>query len=109
MARTQQDEATFALRRAEVVDAAAALLAERDVDGVSMRAIAASIGQSRMTPYHYFQNKEQILGAVRAHSFRRLTDYLDEASDGIDSLSSVCALRCSPSSILVLPSRIVTG
>ena len=84
MARTQQNAATVAERRAEVVGAAAALLAERDIDGISMRAIAAAIGQSRMTPYHYFQNKEKILGAVKAHAFRRLTDYLDEASSGID-------------------------
>ena len=85
MTRTQQSDAAFAERRAEVVGAAAVLLAERDVDGVSMRAIAAAIGQSRMTPYHYFQNKDQILGAVKAHSFRRLTDYLDQAGAGIDS------------------------
>jgi AcrR family transcriptional regulator len=80
MARPAQTDAEFAARRSEVVDAATNLLTEFDVEGVSMRAIAAAIECSRMTPYHYFENKEQILQAVRANSFRRLTNHLDAAT-----------------------------
>ena len=63
---------------------ATSLLTEFDAEGVSMRAIAAAIGCSRMAPYHYFENKEQILQAVRANSFRRLTKHLDAATVGLD-------------------------
>jgi AcrR family transcriptional regulator len=56
------------LRRAErydaLVDAAAVLVAEGDVDAVSMEAVAARARVSRPLVYKYFANRHELLAAV---------------------------------------------
>jgi AcrR family transcriptional regulator len=56
------------LRRAErydaLVDAAAELVAERDVEAVSMEAVAARAGVSRPLVYKHFPNRHELLAAV---------------------------------------------
>ena len=56
------------LRRAErydvLVDAAAELVAEHDVEAVSMEAVAARAGVSRPLVYKHFPNRHELLAAV---------------------------------------------
>jgi len=46
--------------------------AEFGYAGVTLRALAAELGCSPMTPYRYFQNKDGIFEAVRSAGFGRL-------------------------------------
>jgi len=81
------------LRRAErhdaLVAAAAALVAERDVDAVSMEAVAARAGVSRPLVYKHFANRHELLAAV----YRREATALDaeivravQAAEGFDPI-----------------------
>ena len=62
------DVPTPRLRRAErhdaLVDAAAELVSERDVEAVSMDAVAARAGVSRPLVYKHFPNRHELLAAV---------------------------------------------
>ena len=44
-----------------------------------MRQLAAELGVSPMTPYRYFQDKEDILAAVRTNGFNRFAQALETA------------------------------
>ena len=50
-------------------------------EGVTIRALAAEIGCSPMTPYSYFRDKEEIFAAVRAAAFERLADACEKAAE----------------------------
>lgn len=52
-------------RRAEILDAAAGLFADRGVQEVSMAQIAESAGVAKGLPYHYFDSKDELLAALR--------------------------------------------
>ena len=53
--------------------------AEHGPESVTMRQLAADLGCSPMTPYRYFKDKDEILGAVRAAAFDRFADALEQA------------------------------
>ena len=57
--------------RAELCRVAERLFAENGYEGVTMRALAGELGCSAMTPYRYFENKDEILAAVRTQAFLR--------------------------------------
>ncbi len=57
------------------------LFAEKGYDGVTMRALAADLGCSPMTPYRYFENKDEIFEAVRHAGFERFAVALEAARD----------------------------
>jgi AcrR family transcriptional regulator len=63
--------------RARLCDAAARLYVAEGEAGLSMRRLAAEVGCSAMAPYRYFEDKEQLLAAVRAAAFGRLADALE--------------------------------
>ena len=50
--------------RTDLLRAASALFAEGGVDAVSVRAVAARVGVSAMTPYRYFASKTELLGGL---------------------------------------------
>ena len=60
--------------RQKLCDLALKAFAERGLDGISLRGLAAEAGCSRTTPYRYFKNKADILAAVRQSEFQRLAD-----------------------------------
>jgi AcrR family transcriptional regulator len=68
--------------RERLCEAAARLFAERGPDAVTMRQLAAELGVSPMTPYRYFEDKDDILAAVRANGFNRFAEALEKARDG---------------------------
>lgn len=51
-----------------------------------MRQIASALNVSAMTPYHYFQDKDDILAAVRARGFERFATALESASQRAEDL-----------------------
>ena len=58
---TETDVADF---RERLCVAAERLFAEKGPDAVTMRQLASELGVSPMTPYRYFQDKDDILAAV---------------------------------------------
>jgi AcrR family transcriptional regulator len=67
--------------RQRATGAAMHLFAEQGYDGVTMRALAAALDVSAMTPYRYFAGKEALFALVRAEAFRRFADVLQGALD----------------------------
>lgn len=76
---SESDVADF---RERLCEAAERLFAERGPDAVTMRQLAAELGVSPMTPYRYFEDKDDILAAVRANGFNRFAEALEVARDG---------------------------
>lgn len=72
-------EADVADFRERLCEAAEKLFAEKGPDAVTMRQLAAELGVSPMTPYRYFEDKDDILAAVRANGFNRFADALEAA------------------------------
>ena len=70
--------------RDRIREVAARLFAEAGYPAVTLRAIAAEVGCSPMTPYRYFQGKEEIFAVVRAEAFRRFADAQERGIRGID-------------------------
>jgi AcrR family transcriptional regulator len=60
--------------RGKAVAAATRLFAERGYRGVTLRSLAKELGVSPMTPYRYFENKEELFAMVRTEAFRRFAD-----------------------------------
>ena len=69
--------------RDRAVRAAFHLFATNGYAAVTMRNVAAAVGCSAMTPYRYFENKEEIFALVRAEAFRRFSAAQEEAVAGI--------------------------
>jgi AcrR family transcriptional regulator len=65
--------------REQLCEVAERLFAERGYRGVTLRALAAELGVSPMTPYRYFRDKDDIFAAVRAAGFRRFADAQEAA------------------------------
>jgi AcrR family transcriptional regulator len=73
---TETDVADF---RERLCAAAERLFAEKGPDAVTMRQLAAELGVSPMTPYRYFQDKDDILAAVRTNGFTQFAEALEAA------------------------------
>jgi AcrR family transcriptional regulator len=65
--------------RARAAAVAERLLATRGPDAVTMRELARALGVSAMTPYRYFQDKDEILAVARAAALDRLAAALEAA------------------------------
>ena len=76
---TDTDVADF---RDRLCAAAERLFAEQGPDAVTMRQLAAELGVSPMTPYRYFEDKNDILASVRATGFTRFAEALETARNG---------------------------
>jgi AcrR family transcriptional regulator len=70
--------------KARLCAAAERRFAEGGVESVSMRQLAADLGCSPMTPYRYFQDKDDILAAVRTAAFDRFAAALEAAGAGVE-------------------------
>lgn len=65
-------------RKEQILDVAAALFGERGFEAVSLADIAAAVGLSKTTLYHYFERKEQILGTLIVATIRQLNEFIAE-------------------------------
>ncbi len=81
MPRVLTEEAVGEFRE-KLIDAAERLFAQRGLEAVTLRQLAAEIGVSPMTPYRYFADKNAILAAVRARAFTRHAEALEAAWEG---------------------------
>jgi AcrR family transcriptional regulator len=68
------------LRRA-LIDAALALIAEKDVASLSLREVARQAGVSHAAPYRHFVDKEALLAAVAEEGFIEFAHYLTQARE----------------------------
>lgn len=64
--------------RQEIIDVTRKLIAEKGVDGISMRAIAKAIDYSPAGLYEYFDSKEDIICEVIAAGHHRMYDFLGQ-------------------------------
>jgi AcrR family transcriptional regulator len=76
---TERDVQKF---RDELTGVATRLFAEHGFGGVTMRALARELGCSPMTPYRYFENKDEVFHAVRTAAFRRLGERIGTVAEG---------------------------
>jgi AcrR family transcriptional regulator len=75
-------------RRREILDAAAALLAERSWDGFAMRHVATRAGLSAGAVYQYFEGKREIFAALYAERLaQELTVVEASGDDDLDALA----------------------
>jgi len=63
-----------------ILTEALALLEERGVEGVTMRALAGRLRVDPMAPYHYFPDKDAILRAAAAQAYSELRPAVDRGS-----------------------------
>ena len=94
-ARGFQDRAErTAETEAAIVGAARNLLAEGGLDALSMRVVADRVGLSATAIYHYFENKDALVGRVVSDGYRRFGEYALSAADrhARGSLERVIAL-----------------
>jgi AcrR family transcriptional regulator len=82
---TETDVADF---RERLCEAAERLFAEKGPDAVTMRQLSAELGVSPMTPYRYFEDKDDILAAVRTNGFNRFAEALETARAGAKDIRS---------------------
>lgn len=66
--------------RPALIAAAEAVIAERGVDGFSLRETARRAGVSPSAPAHHFRDARGLLTAIAAAGFRSLGDALEEAN-----------------------------
>src|SRR3954470_8344091 len=69
------------LSRDQILDAALALLAEAGLGALTMRALARRLGIDPMALYHYFADKEALLGAAADRSFAALRPRMPRTGD----------------------------
>ncbi len=67
--------------RAEILVAAAEMIAARGYHGMSMRDLAAATGRGLASLYNYFDSKEDLLFALQSGAFRTLVETAREAVD----------------------------
>lgn len=65
--------------RERLCEAAARLYVEQGPAAVTMRRLAGALGVGTMTPYRYFDNKEEIITAVRTRGLNRFSEALENA------------------------------
>ena len=65
--------------RATLLAVAARMIAEKGVEGVTMRGLAEQIGVSRTAPYRHFVDKAALLAAVAEDGFNRLNARVRDA------------------------------
>jgi AcrR family transcriptional regulator len=71
--------------RSELCRVAARRFAQFGHAGITLRALARDLGCSRSRPYRYFNDKQQILGAVRSEGFLLLAQVLEAAASAESS------------------------
>lgn len=78
MPRALSEQETEAFRE-RLCEAAARIYVEEGPAAVTLRRLASELGVGTMTPYRYFDNKEDIITAVRTRGMNRFSDALEQA------------------------------
>lgn len=79
---------TTPLRREEIVDAARKMLADTDLESLSLRRLASSLGVTAPALYAHVEHKGDLLTAVAEQGFQELVEAFDsvEAADSMERL-----------------------
>lgn len=72
-ARREPDQSSPA-RRDEVLDAGLSLISELGVAGASLRKLAARLGMSQPSLYHYFESKDALVQQIIEHCASRMLE-----------------------------------
>src|SRR5882757_8642830 len=78
--------------RAQLVEAAARVLAEQGPAALSTRRIATEVGTSTMAVYTYFGSMADLVRAVVKEGFARLAKHLDQVATTDDPLADLSNL-----------------
>jgi AcrR family transcriptional regulator len=65
--------------KAALVEAAAEILQNEGLEGLTLRAVARRAGVSQAAPYRHFDDRRALVGAVAERGFRRLQDAMLQA------------------------------
>ncbi|MBN1813471.1 MAG: TetR/AcrR family transcriptional regulator [Anaerolineae bacterium] len=79
MSKKSPSERRHGRTRQAILDAALAIINQQGVDGLSMRTLAEEVDYSPSALYNYFDNKEEIVEAIRAEGWA-LFDAMDQGS-----------------------------
>jgi AcrR family transcriptional regulator len=79
----EQFEEIRLTRRRQIMDAAMALFAREGYSHCSISMLAAHTGISKGLMYHYFESKEQLLGAIIENGLDEILNLLDPNNDGV--------------------------
>lgn len=71
-------------QRVEILEAAAAAIAEHGFHGMSMRGLARATGRGLASFYNYFSSKEDLLFSLQTGAFETLTGSLNAALQNVD-------------------------
>ncbi|WP_086706853.1 TetR/AcrR family transcriptional regulator [Streptomyces antimycoticus] len=97
-------------RRARIADATWRLIAEKGIEGTTMRAIAEAIGMANGSLKHYFPDKNSIIRMAFSHVFdatsRRVQERLDDRT-GIAALRVFCEEIMPVADLTDLEARVV--
>lgn len=95
MARAALQPADVDAFRVRLTAAATRLFARHGYDAVTMRAVAAELGVSAMTPYRYVAGKTELTALVRAAAFDRFAAALADAAGPADPLAHLRRLKAA--------------
>jgi AcrR family transcriptional regulator len=70
----REPDATSPARREEVLDAGLSLISELGVAGASLRKLAARLGMSQPSLYHYFESKDALVRQIIEHCATRMLE-----------------------------------
>jgi AcrR family transcriptional regulator len=93
--RDERNETSRAERRAEILDGALALFAERGYAETTVRMIAEAVGMSQGLLYRYFSSKEDLLHAIFEQSMRDVQASFAAADTGASAEEKLERLVCS--------------
>jgi TetR/AcrR family transcriptional regulator len=71
-------------QRIEILEAAAAAIAEHGYHGMTMRGLARATGKSLASFYNYFSSKEDLLFSLQTEAFETLTSSLKAALEDVE-------------------------
>ena len=71
-------------QRSEILEAAAAAIAEHGYHGMTMRGLARATGKALANFYNYFSSKEDLLYSLQTDAFETLTSSLETALETVD-------------------------
>lgn len=71
-------------QRAEILEAAAAAIAEHGYHGMTMRGLSRATGRGLASFYNYFSSKEDVLFSLQTDAFETMTKSVKAALEGVD-------------------------
>jgi len=81
MARPALSDAQLARQRRRLTAAALDLYRTRGYEAVTLRRVATRVRMSHVTPYRYFESKDELLAAMKADVFAKFAEHMRVAAE----------------------------